>query len=638
MNRGKIASSGSLIHEKLERGHVPSELTDDAEAGTTDSKVAAVRRLFEREDADILDEKSIDDWPETEAFPRWVETFSDVLDYRSRFDDPNELSNRSGEPLPFEEIFAWIAEYSREHFVGDVDFGLVSDEARREFEQYLLERLVDVGGQPLHLDFISYIAERDPDLVRDDRRSPDETGWYDDYVADFFSERAPQFFEEYPVLARLLTAVARQWGNVLTQFVSRLRDDYRAICSLTGVDDLGQLSAVDIGAGDPHDGGQTVVVAEFEAGETVVYKPRDVEPEKRFYGFVRWLSRRFEAFPELQAPELIARDGYGWMEYVDSEPVSDASEAKAYYRRTGALLCVSYLLDMSDGHHENVIAGDGAPVIVDTETILQTETPASEIPRADYGIKLQNYLVDDSVLKTGLLPYEVDYYDHDMSGFAAIEEQQLDVPKLEWTHVNTDAMDIEYRPRSSVPERNCPTIDGSPARPSHFVDEIVHGFETAYDAIAQSKESVTEQVTESFSGVTVRNVVQSTKKYFLLLETISNPEYLKSGTKYEWKVQDELSKMWRGTYFASETELPNDVIDAEKRAILQQDVPRFTMETDADELRFRGERVEEGIWGTTGLEQAREKIRNLSEADKKRQLGLIRSCINARMIDQRGHQ
>lgn len=633
MDERKVAASAELIQERLQNGHTAQHgqraaSTEKLEIERFEPSVIADLQSYAGVD-DLEGYMCFDEWPADEELPGWVPIVSDLLDFLFGTESPNTTTERFERDVPFVEIFARIAEYSRHQFIDDLDAGHLAEQAVHDFEAHLIDRLVDVSAQAIHLDFVRYVAERDPGVIEDDRLHPDSTSWYDGYISAFFDGRAADVFERFPVMARLLIVVAEQWGATLSTFVSRLEGDYRQICSLLDSDEPGQVVRVDAGAGDPHDRGQTVLIVAFENGDELVYKPRDIAPEREFYTFEDWLNDRFDDIPELQTPKVIARAEYGWVEKVTNEPFSSVAAIEEYYRATGAILCILYVLNASDCHFENVIASETSPVIVDAETILQTDISITETSRAKSNAKLRQHVARSSVLKTMLLPFEMEANSNVQSGLAMIDEQRANVRQVSWMHVNTDAMDIEYRTPTIVPEGNVPMYDGDPAPPDQFVDEIVDGFGTTYDAIVHSRATVKRQVTDQFGEIRVRNILQETALYQALLDTLTNPSYLRSGVEHGCKIQKTLSKRLASSSFIAETDWVDDVLEAEQRAIARRDVPRFTMLTDDGGVSLGETAVSSDVFEQTGIERVRNRIESLSEADKIYQQGLIRACLDS---------
>src|SRR5437899_1808556 len=73
-------------------------------------------------------------------------------------------------------------------------------------------------------------------------------------------------------------------------------------------------------------------------------------------------------------PGVLARDGYGWMEFVPHLGCGDERDVKRFFLRAGVLLAVAESLNLVDGHADNLVARGPHPVIVDLETLLHNHS------------------------------------------------------------------------------------------------------------------------------------------------------------------------------------------------------------------------------------------------------------------------
>ncbi|MEU2878008.1 DUF4135 domain-containing protein, partial [Streptomyces sp. NPDC007070] len=119
-------------------------------------------------------------------------------------------------------------------------------------------------------------------------------------------------------------------------------------------------------AGDVHRRGRRVAVLRFADGSRVVYKPRPLAADRHFGELVGWYSTR-AGTPVLRTPALLTRPDHGWSELIEARPCASPAELDRFYRRLGALLALAHVLDLTDLHHENLIACAGHPVLVDLD-------------------------------------------------------------------------------------------------------------------------------------------------------------------------------------------------------------------------------------------------------------------------------
>src|SRR5262249_46645796 len=133
------------------------------------------------------------------------------------------------------------------------------------------------------------------------------------------------------------------------------------------------IVAIEPGLGDLHLRGRSVTAVSFADGRKIVYKPRDVRSYIFFGEVAGWLGRLVPG--GLRAARTVARDGYGWQEFITDAPLARPAGAREFYRREGMLLAVLYALHASDIHAQNIIASGDQPVLVDAETLFHPTLP-----------------------------------------------------------------------------------------------------------------------------------------------------------------------------------------------------------------------------------------------------------------------
>lgn len=195
---------------------------------------------------------------------------------------------------------------------------------------------------------------------------------YEAWIESILVNGGRDFMLEYPALTRIVAERTRLWAEHVIEFHQRLEADGPALAeSFNGGSPLGAIKHLSPYLGDSHSRGRAVVVAGFEHGPQIVYKPRDMRCEGAWFDLLQWCNGML---PELRAPEVLAKEGYGWMEFIEQAPCASPADEEAHARRYGMLLCLIRLLHGSDCHHENVIAAGSHPVFIDIETLLSPVT------------------------------------------------------------------------------------------------------------------------------------------------------------------------------------------------------------------------------------------------------------------------
>jgi type 2 lantibiotic biosynthesis protein LanM len=301
-------------------------------------------------------------------------------------------------------------------------------------------------------------------------------------------EAAIAILAEYPVLARQLAACISQWAEVSIEFLDRLCSDWEAVRGCFSLDrDPGVLVELVGGAGDAHRGGRSVMIARFESGFQVVYKPKSLAIDAHFQELLTWLNS-CGCGPPLRTLTVLERSEYGWVEYVEHQSCNSVDEVERFYQRLGAYLALLYAINASDFHLENLIAAGEHPMLIDLETLFNPNFDRFDGTEADMAAA-QAML--QSVLVVGMLPQRLwsvdDYAGIDISGLGG-EAGQLSpdrVPQL--ADEGTDVMRY-VRQRIELPgEANRPSLDGVEASALDHVEEVITGFTTMYRLLMEHR-------------------------------------------------------------------------------------------------------------------------------------------------------
>ena len=402
----------------------------------------------------------------------------------------------------------------------------------------------------------------------------------------------------YPVLARQVATIAEGWRAATTELLERFEADRAGIGdAVNGGIDPGPIVDVDAGVSDPHDGRRRVAILHFANGLRVVYKPRDVEIERAFGALTAWLAARgFD--PPIPAPRVVARDGYGWIEFVAHESFDDAAQVRRYFRQAGALIFLTHVLGSRDLHMENLVATRRGPVLIDLELLLQPELTGSES------------VADRSCLRTGLLS-DVEFgRDDDVSDVGGLR--------------GTGGADL----------KNGVVLNGELQTPDAYRDEIVDGFARAYDfAIAHREALLAEDgPLTAFRSAVVRVVVRPTNQYALLINVKSAPQYQRDGAVNSMLFDVLLRR------FAGANERPREwpLFVEERRALDALDVPRFVVTADGRTLMSDGRTILTDYFARSPLESVRERIAHVSGEDRDNQRRVLERALTDSIVSRFG--
>ncbi len=283
---------------------------------------------------------------------KWVETFGEIM----------EIARPRGHKLTAEECIA-------------------------PFTTYVRRRLCDVPGYPANCPWEPLTGKLEKDLFRLAAHA----------LRDFFEKEEPRagtdvqdFYNRFPVLARMLTCMCADWLEGKALFTRRLIADGPAFPPLfaPGITP-GRVSAILPMSSDIHSGDGEVLKICFENGDAIVYKPRSAAAEASLSRAARKINQLAgETF--LYAPEVVLREGYYWQQWISQDEIT-ATNKEIVLKDAGRFIALCNLLLMEDYHAENVRVSRGRFLGLDNEFFFPPLSPVQ-----------QNYaLIKDPALREG---------------------------------------------------------------------------------------------------------------------------------------------------------------------------------------------------------------------------------------------
>lgn len=439
-------------------------------------------------------------------------------------------------------------------------------------------------------------------------------------------------WEEYPVLARQVTIALDQWAMNSVEFLRRLIDDWPEIQKQFSPQQNPGLRNLKTGAGDRHNNGHSVSIAEFDSGLRLVYKPRSLAVDCQFQRLLEWINARRQGLP-FQTLNILERQHYGWVGYVDPQPCNSEEEIRRFYRRQGAYLAVLYLVHATDFHFENLIASGEDPVLVDLESLFH---PNLFLKEDENPLFFAYEELRDSVFRIGLLPFRFAANEEqqggvEISGLGGAGKQKTPYPVGAWEGSATDEMRF-VRKRIEMPEQqNRPRLQDAEINALDYQQEIIDGFSDAYRWLEQNRNELLspEGPLAPFAGLRVRCITRPTQTYGSLLTESYHPNLLRDSLDRE-RLFDNL---WADV---PENPILKRLIAFEREDMWRNDVPAFSASPQSLH-----------IWSSTGevipdclhqkpLSFVQERLQHMGEEDLRRQTWFIRAAMTALAIEEPG--
>ena len=416
--------------------------------------------------------------------------------------------------------------------------------------------------------------------------------------------------ERFPEHWARWVEISAHLSESLRVILRHVTEDMPAISSLLHTDGYPTVKAIKP-LGDVHPQG---VVCEVVTSAGVVYhKPRPGGNELFLAALDRWMSERagYRPWLALHFPEVIDRGDHAWVAPVRPEPLPHRDAAIYYYRRAGQLLGLAYLVNLTDLHHENIVATAAQPVPVDVETIMSVlpRTPDG-LPDATEAVLKQTA---SSAASPGLLPLgtTVKELGGDISGFAAgtLRALRRILDRQGRSDMRYVRASLEF-----TPDTNRPKLSGIPVPAAGYVDDIVEGFTTTLHIALKYRDELAVFIRKRSSNLHVRVLARMTNHYSALLAGLSRV----GRTTSPEALFDVLRRTASG--------LAEPLVASEEAQLRQWAVPHFWTTADSTAIRDPwGKDV--GQLRVAPATRTIAKITSLTETDIEYQVSLIRLAL-----------
>lgn len=483
---------------------------------------------------------------------------------------------------------------------------LLTDQAQEDIDAALLRILSTVTAHSLFAEF---------DLWRRLRRGGDP---YGSFVRHFRAAGHVAFLREYPVLARRIVTFVESHIRTTAQFLTRLAADTKA---LAAAGDL-PVARLNIGLSDRHDGGATVILVDFASGRKLVYKPKPIEPEIWFNDFAHAAGTLANIPGGLVRPGLLAlaRDGYGWVGYIEHLTCTAPDQVERYYRRAGGLAALVHLINGYDFHEENVIASGEWPTLVDFETLFNPEPlrPDGQ-DRPQWSV----FSVMDTMLLTAWMP-SAQGGSVDIGGFTGCLDDVAQ-HKAQYLDPNSATMRWGIMPKPPRRGSNLVRLGDQPQRLADHLAPFRDGFSRVFRAVRDKAGTGLDALIARAETLEFRHILRHTRIYVTLLEASYHPDLNRDGIALSLHYE----QVMRVTFLGSWKRDQADFARQEQAELMAEDVPVFTRRNDGRDLLSVTGAAVRGFFGNSGIDAFRRHLALTSEDELWRQIELVNAAVFA---------
>ncbi|MBM75722.1 MAG: hypothetical protein CMK59_10005 [Proteobacteria bacterium] len=559
----------------------------------------------------------------------WLNVVDESLDKFSLNSDPLPKGSRQVvSSLVFPELLMPFLMYTRQHtfeFFPKTFFKT----AFEDLEIGLLQRLCQVSEMVLGEAFYMYRFD-----------APDETSeasdsLYRSFVAAVLNGGWAEILKEYPVLARIIGQLVLDWIGYMEAFFEHFTTD-EALFTAFGIDGGSKVVGAKVSLSDPHDGNKSVIELTFTGQRKLIYKPRQVDTEKELYLFLQELNKIGAPvrFPNLT---FLAKENYGWMEFVHHKDCQSSKDLNVYFELSGAFLCVSYILQLTDLHCENIIADGGIPYIVDAETLMHPKINPKWNEHLNMGEITIEDKWSDSVYRTGLLPeWEtgLNGRSYDISALGCDKSQSTGFPVGVFDHLFSDEFSLEWQEGIVEPAQSLPVFQNKIAKSYEYKDDILKGFELMYLFFLEHKQKIFEEpeFINRFQKLNIRFIFRPTGQYIHLLSNLRHGEMMTSNIERSLHSEILTSTFWSEHHEDFKHDLW-PILMSERKAVENSDVPKFHCFADSKDLWCANEMICPNFLEITPMEMIRKRVSQIDLEDLGQQRAFIEATLYAHQAD-----
>jgi type 2 lantibiotic biosynthesis protein LanM len=531
-----------------------------------------------------------------------------------------------GEPCAFEHLLLPVVERAESVLWTGLSAPALenfTESARAKFSLMLLNGLSDLCAPALYERF----AEARHGAISPDALSPYRTVrtlHYDQFVADMKGGGLRRLFEEKPVLLRLIAMLTRQWIDSSREFVCRLDTDLEALRGdFLHCHTHARVATIDGEISDRHNGGRSVLLVTFEDGARITYKPKDLRLDVAWHDLISSLNCSAPPL-QLRAARAMAREKYGWTEFIDHTGCADQRSCDRFFRKAGAWLALFHCFVATDMHQENIIAAGDDPVPIDLETVLQSPATARKLQEVEgTASDAAAEIIANSVLAVGLLPAYGRSPDNSVFAMGGLTADWNSKINLSWRNINTDEMRPAKMKVIDETNPNLTHVGGRYARFSEYTASFIAGFEDyARFLVHRMRGPDQGNLIGGFTGAPVRKVVRPTRFYSMLLQRLKNHRSMDDGAM--WSAQADFIARFSDWGDNSDPSWPFH--GAERAALVALNVPHFVSPSDSNEFLDATGVITRSA-APSGLDRARARVRSFDAREVALQAEVIRATI-----------
>jgi len=509
--------------------------------------------------------------------------------------------------LPFSQIWEHLSRRAWADISRATEFECLSESAAESLIFSLVERMSCICSVPLWEYFQKTRLVRFPYLAIADREHEVEA--YQWFTTFLFQGGLKTFFNNHQIPWLRISILLTSWANSTLKFLLDFHHDIDVLINSFNINGNAKIRNLTIGLSDPHNGGRSVIAVEIDDVSHIdfLYKPKNIGPENLFRKILSSLC-------DFNIPwcfrDVISLDcgDHGWVESIPFKSVTNECDIEDYYKKVGVVLCLAYILKLTDLHAENIVAHGDTPYILDMEAMFH---PLFMRENSTF-----------TVLDTGLIPPILSSH-VDIYGLTAIGGEASGMLHCKWENVGENGVHPTFITGNFGKCNNLPVLDNMQISASQYIEFICEGFNVTYDALHNDQPRLINLVKDALetSSFETRIIPRSTMQYSVILRNLviyNNQDEVSSKNYIHQALNEDThnSKIMLSEFRQAEVE-----------ALERLDIPCFRVKINDNEIIEHAKRITSTIM-KDAVGTILHELTKTSDIDKETQLKLIKYSLS----------
>lgn len=529
-----------------------------------------------------------------------------------------QFSNIHLHKLKLDVFFKPFVEYAMQRIDNGWNHQIKSTtKASEAMSEFLINDLFRQSGKVLALELYKYKKEKIKSGIR---ISQADTDVLSSFIKENFCNetRFKAFLRKYPTLSRIIITRVNFFVTNLSKLGEAIGTHRNDLCNFLHLKQENiVLTNIEIGVGDSHCKGNTVIILELNH-KKIVYKPRDLRILQQFEKFCNWINKSSSTLLDIDfLPKGLFYKDYAFFEFVTRVPVKSKDECADYYERYGYLIVISYLLGLNDLHLENIIAKKDQPILVDGETMFQNSLITPQNAFGKYLMSLNR----DSIKGSCLLPTKLPMGNNEAIELSGLEGRETLLKNKVLVPVNIENSNFHFEMRRQGYVKggeNIPiTCNNKEVNVKKYRLAILDGYNKMTSFVSNNIKELKKQVKE-FSNFRIRILTKSTERYETMLNYAAHPSY-----NVEMKYRERL--------MLNIAAYPYDdkrIVNSEVEDLLFGDVPYFSAVVGKTSITDSRGKNYDAYFKKSGLNLALDRINNFNYETIEKERGLLLASLS----------